>query len=359
MSQFLRLPWKVYKDDPLWVPPLISEVKKVLTPGRNPFWEHAERELFLAFEDNEPVGRIAAIVNGAHNETHSDNVGFFGFFECVNRYDAAEALLKAAAGWLKSKGMDAMRGPVNPSINDDVGFLLEGERRPPVIMMPYNPEYYLVFMEKFGLKKIKDLYAWYIDASMNYPDKVYRIAERVAKRANAVVRPVDIKDFENELDKIKSIYNSAWEKNWGAVPMTDAEFEHLAGDFKRIIFPDLALLAEIDGKPVGFSLAVPDMNQVLGKLNGRLFPFGFFKLIGWRKKITGIRVIIMGVIEEFRNRGIETVFYVKTYQNGIKHGIKTAEMSWILDDNDAMNKALETMGAKLYKKYRIYETTTL
>jgi GNAT superfamily N-acetyltransferase len=358
LKRFINLPWKIYKDDPLWVPPLKSEVKKILTPGRNPFWEHAERELFLALDKNgEPVGRIAAITNKKHNETHGDNAGFFGFFESVPDYGVAEKLFEKAACWLKERNLDRMRGPLNPSINDDIGFLYEGEKRPPVFMMPYNPPYYNEFAGRFGLTKVKDLFAWYIDDTITYPEKVFRIAERVQKRASAVIRPVNMKDFKAEVMKIKQIYNSAWEKNWGAVAMTDAEFDLLAHDFKQIIFPDLALMAEIDGKPVGFSLAVPDMNQIFPKLNGSLFPFGIFHMIGWRKKITCIRVLVMGVMEEYRKRGIETVFYVETYRRAVEHGMKCAEMSWVLENNDVLNKALSTMGAKCYKTYRVYEIT--
>jgi GNAT superfamily N-acetyltransferase len=355
LKAFLKLPWAVYKGDRLWVPPLIGEVKKLITPGKNPFWENAERELFVAYKDGRPAGRVAAIASRAHNETHNDKLGFFGFFESMPDYAIAEALLDAAGEWLKEKGMDAVRGPINPSINDDLGFLLEGEPEPPVFLMPYNPGYYLSFMEKYGFEKVKDLYAWYFDDTMKFPKKIDRIADRVLRRANAVIRPMSMKSFKDELVAVRRIYNAAWEKNWGAVAMTEAEFNHLANDFKQIIFPELALIAEVDGKPAGFSLAVPDMNQVLGKLNGRLFPFGIFKMIGWRKRITGIRILTLGVIEEYRKRGIEAVFYIETYRRGVKLGIKRAEMSWVLEDNDLLNKALETMGAKLYKKYRVYE----
>lgn len=355
LNQFVKVPWTVYKSDPLWIPPLISEVKKLLTPGKNPFWDHADCSLFIAYKNGKPVGRVAAIVNENHNITHKDKVGFFGFFESTSDYGVAEILLKEAEAWLKDKGMDTMRGPFNPSINDDLGLLLEGEKKPPVFMMPYNPGYYLTFMEKYGLRKVRDLYAWYVDNKMHMPEKVARIAERSLKRTGAVIRELKLDDFDAELAKVREVYNSAWEKNWGAVAMTRAEFDHLAADFKQIIFPELALLAEIDGKPVGFSLAVPDMNNVLGALNGRLLPFGALKMIGWRKKIKGMRIIIMGVIEKYRRRGIETNFYLECYKRGMALNMQYAEMSWILEENKEMNQALETIGGKLYKKYRVYD----
>jgi GNAT superfamily N-acetyltransferase len=358
LSDFIKLPWKIYKADVNWVPPLISEKKAFFNPEVNPFYKHAEVVLFLAEKNGEIVGRIAGIVNHKHIETHEEKAGFFGFFEVIEDFEVAKRLLDEVKNWLKSRGMEIMRGPMNFSVNDEIGFLLEGFDSPPVFMMPYNPKYYLEFMEGYGMVKAKDLYAFYMDKNNRPPERFIRIAQKIRKRENIVVRKLNLKDFDTEIKKIKKIYNLAWSKNWGAIPMTDEEFEHLARDLKRIVDPDLVFIAEVDGEPAGFSMALPNINQLLIKLNGRLFPFGIFKLLWFTKfhnVINGLRLLTMGVIHKYQKRGIDTVFYIDTYTNGVKKGYKWAEMSWNLEDNYLINHALETFGAKLYKKYRIYE----
>jgi GNAT superfamily N-acetyltransferase len=271
----------------------------------------------------------------------------------------AEALLDQVREWLRSKGMEIMRGPANFSSNEEWGFLLGGFDSRPVIMMTYNPPYYPEFAESYGMVKAKDLYAYFIDETSPPPERVVRMAESIRKKQRVRIRNIDMKRFVTEVEGIKQIYNSAWSKNWGFVPMTDREFDHLAKSLKQIVDPHMIFLAEVDGKPAGFSLALPDFNQVLARLNGRLFPFGIFKLL-WhakiRKKIDGVRIITMGVVPEFQKRGIDTVFYVETFNVGVRRGYSWAEMSWVLEDNTLMNRVLELLGAKLYKKYRIYET---
>ena len=358
LLDFIKLPWKIYKDYKNWVPPLISEKKAFFNPQVNPFYKHAEVVLFLAEKNGKITGRIAGIVNHKHIETHQEKAGFFGFFEAIEDFEVAKVLLDQVKNWLKSRGMEIMRGPMNFSVNDEIGFLLEGFDSPPVFMMSYNPKYYLEFMERYGMVKAKDLYAFYMDKNNRPPERFIRIAQKIRKRENIVVRKLNLKDFDTEIEKIKKIYNLAWSKNWGAVPMTDEEFEHLARDLKRIVDPDLVFIAEVDGEPAGFSMALPNINQLLIKLNGRLFPFGIFKLLWFtkiHKVIDGLRLLTMGVIHKYQKRGIDTVFYIDTYTNGVKKGYKWAEMSWNLEDNFLINHALETFGAKLYKKYRIYE----
>jgi len=358
LLDFIRFPWKIYVNDVNWVPPLISEKKAFLNPQKNPFYKHAEVVLFLALKDKKIAGRIAGIINFKHIETHQEKAGFFGFFEAVEDFEVAKKLLDKVKDWLKSKGMEIMRGPMNFSINDELGFLLEGFDSPPCFMMTYNPRYYLSFMERYGMVKAKDLYAYYMDKNNRPPERFKRIAERIRKKGNLVVRKLNLKDFEKEIEKIKKIYNLAWSKNWGAIPMTDEEFEHSARDFKRIVDPDLVMIAEVDGEPAGFSMALPNINPLLKKLNGRLFPFGIFKLLWFTKIhniIDGVRILTLGVIHKYQKRGIDTIFYIDTYLNGEKKGYKWAEMSWNLEDNYLINHALETFGAKLYKKYRIYE----
>jgi len=353
--KFIKLPWKIYKGDKFWVPPLISDQKKLLDQKKNPFYKHSEVELFLAMSDGEPVGRIAAIVNHNHNRFHNEKVGFFGFFECIDNYEVAEELLNSAKEWLRQKGMEIMRGPANPSSNDTWGLLLEGFDSSPVIMMTYNPPYYLEFMERYGLRKSKDLYAYFMDKNVTMPEKFHQIAEQVARRENIRIRNLNLKDFKAEVERIKYIYNNAWARNWGFVPMTDEEFDHLAKDLKPIVDPDLVFIAEVNGEPAGFSLTLPDYNQALRRINGRLFPFGLVKLLWYSKKIDMVRVLTLGVIHKYQKLGIASVFYLKTYEKGIEKGYYKGEFSWILEDNVLMNRALKRMGAKIYKKYRIYE----
>ena len=358
LGAFVKLPWLIYEKDHNWVPPLIIERKEFLDRKKNPFFKHAEVVFYLAERNGKTVGRIAGIVNHNHIKYHQEKAGFFGLFECVDDFGVAKALLDKVREWLKSKGMEIMRGPANFSSNEEWGFLLEGFDSRPVIMMTYNPPYYPDLMESYGMVKAKDFYAYFMDETSPPPDRVVRMADNIRKRQNVRIRNIDMKEFQKEIQLIKQIYNSAWSKNWGFVPMTDEEFDHLAKNLKQIVDPHMIFIAEVDGRPAGFSLALPDFNQVLARLNGRLFPFGILKLL-WhskiRNKIDGVRVITMGVTPEFQKRGIDTVFYVQSYNVGVKKGYTWAEMSWVLEDNTLMNRVLKLLGAKLYKKYRIYE----
>jgi GNAT superfamily N-acetyltransferase len=355
---FMLFPYRLYKDDPNWAAPLITDQKKLLNPKKNPFFEHADAEFFLALSNGRPVGRIAAMVDHKHNEVHGEKTGFFGFFECENDQEAANALLGAAKLWVKNSGMEAFRGPVNPSQNEDCGLLIDAFHAPAVIMMTYNPPYYPGLIDRFGLRKAMDLYAYYIDDSNPPPEKLVRVAEIVRRREKLKIRPMEMKKFDDEAKKVWYIYNNAWMKNWGFVPMTQREFEHLAKKLKQAVIPDLALIAEIDGEPVGFSLSTPDMNQALIHAHGRLFPFGLLKIMRALKKIDMIRIITMGVIEKYRNRGIDAVFYLDTWRNATRRGYHRGEMSWILETNVMMNRAAEMLGGKIYKTYRMYEMKT-
>jgi len=361
LMDFIKFPWQIYKNDKNWVPPLISERKEFFDKKKNPFFRHAEVFFYLAKKDEKMVGRIAGIVNHNHIEFQKEKAGFFGFFECVKDYEVAKALLDAVREWLKSKGMEIMRGPANFSSNEEWGMLLEGFNSPPVFMMTYNPKYYLDFMEKYGMRKAKDLYAYFIDKNSPPPKRVVKMAENIKQKEEIKIYSVNMKNLKNEVEKIKAIYNSAWSPNWGFIPMTDEEFDHMVKGLKQIVDPNLIFIAEMDGKPAGFSLALPDVNQVLHKINGRLFPLGLFKLLWHTKiknKINGVRIITMGVVPEFQKRGIDTVFYVETYNVGVKRGYTWAELSWVLEDNVKMNRILDLLGAKLYKKYRLYEINT-
>ncbi len=355
LMNFIKLPWKIYRDDPHWVPPLIRERKNFFNPQKNPFYRHSQIELFLAVDGTKPIGRIAALVNHNHNRFHQEKTGFFGFFEVPPQYPIAQRLLDQACCWLREKGMKVMRGPMNFSTNDECGLLIEGFDSSPTIMMPYNPPYYQEYMEKYGLEKAKDLYAYLIDHSQQPPERMIKVAERVKEKEGLHIRQVNLKRFEDEVRLIKQIYNQAWSNNWGFVPMTDEEFDHLAKELKKLVVPELVLIAEVDDEPAGFSMALPDYNQALKKVNGRLFPWGLFKLLWYVKRIDSIRVLTMGVVHKYQKRGIDLIFYLETFNRGVKKGYKRGELSWILEDNLLMNRALEDLGAKIYKKYRIYE----
>ena len=354
LRRFIKFPWSIYKGDPNWVPPLIMGQKSKFDRVNNPFFKHSTAQFFLAEKDGKITGRIAAIINDNHNKFHEENIGFFGFFECVNDQETADALFKRAVEYLRGEGVVLMRGPANFSSNDDWGFLTDAFVKPPMVMMPYNPPYYLDLAENFGLKKAMDLYAYWMNSDQ-MTERVMRAAEIIKKRTRATFRNINVKDFTAEVELIRRVYNSAWSRNWGFVPMTESEFNHAAKDLKQIINPKLVFIAESEGKPVGFSLAVPDVNQALIHLNGRLFPFGLLKLLYYMKRIHTVRVITMGVIPEYQKRGIDAVFYYETFKAGTEMGFDAGEFSWILESNEMMNRAAENMGSKVYKTYRLYD----
>lgn len=358
LKEFIRLVWKINANDPNWVPPLMMDRLKVLDKAKNPFFKHAEAEYFLAYRNGELVGRIAAITNQNHNDFQKDNAGFFGFLEGINDPEVFQALLNEARQWLKKKGKDFMMGPMNPSTNDEIGFLIDGFDTPPYFMMTHNPPYYNDLMLKLGYSKVKDVVAIYIHKDFFImSDKLKQVSQATKEKLGINLRPVRLKDFNAELERIRTIYNNAWSRNWGFVPMTPAEFDFIADDFKKILDPDLVFIAEIKDKPVGFSLALPDYNQVFKKIpNGRLFPFGFITFLTAKKKINSLRVITLGVVQELQHAGIGGLFYLETFEKGVKKGYPSAEMSWILEDNDLMLRAAKLMGGKIYKTYRIYGT---
>ena len=332
-------------------------VKCVLSEKKNPFFQHAEVACFLARKNGVTVGRIAAIIDRNHIKFHNEQAGFFGFFECLPDCAVARELLGTAARWLKERDIEIMRGPMNPSTNDECGFLLEGFDSPPMIMMTYTPAYYLDYMERCGLTKSKDLYAYIVvirDVAAS--GRLEKLASAVKRRVPGLtVRSADMKQFQREVEAVKDIYNSAWSHNWGFVPMTDAETESMAKKLKPLIVPELMIMAEVNGKPAAFFVAVPDYNQVLGKINGKLGPVGFAKFLWYSRTISDIRILTMGVKEEYRKKGIEGLLYLEAFKAAVKKGYKRAEMSWILEDNVLMQRGCELMDGRLYKKYRIYE----
>lgn len=361
MMDFIKFPWKIYANDPNWVPPLIMDRKKFLDREKNPFFKDNPTEFYLAYRNGEIVGRIAAIINHQHNQFHNDKTGFFGFLEAVNDRDVFEALLNTAKDWLKERGYDLMMGPMNPSTNDEAGFLIDGYNSPPYFMMTHNPPYYIEIMESLGYQKSKDLYAYYIDQDIvKLSEKLNRVGDRIRKAIPITIRCVDLKNFEQELELIRTIYNDAWARNWGFVPMTPAEFDFLANDFKKIIDPGLVLIGEYKGEAVGFLLAMPDYNRIFKKIpNGRLFPFGLFTFLLNKKKINTMRVITLGIKQKYQPLGLGALFYIEIVQRGIKLGYFSAEMSWVLEDNESMNKGAKLLGGRIHKTYRIYETPLL
>ncbi len=356
---FIDLPWKLYKDDPNWVPPLKMAVEDILNP-QHPFYQTADCALWIAYDDNEIVGRIMATINHHHNSFHNERCGFFGFFESINNKDIAHQLLTTAKNWLTDNNMEQLRGPLNPSTNYESGLLISGFDDPPQIMMTHNPTYYADFFESFGLTKIKDLIAYQLAMDFTMPERITRIAARLEKSNRISYRCINPKKFAQEIDLMFKIYNDAWEKNWGFVPMTEEEFKHTAKDLKSILEKNLIQFVEVAGEAVGFAVGLPDYNQIFKRIpSGKLFPFGIFKLLFGKKHITRFRVITLGIKKDFAHLGLATLLYNQLYKEARKIGYTEGELSWILEDNKAMNAPLRLMGAKDYKYYRIYNQDIL
>lgn len=356
--EFLLYPESLYADYPHWVCPLRIERRDFFDPKKNPFFNNADVQLFLAKRDGKVAGRISAHIYHPHNRTHNEKTGFFGFFECENDYEVAKSLWDAARDWLRSRGMERMRGPCNFTTNHEVGFLADGFDRPPVIMMTYTMPYYLEFAERYGMAKAMDVHAYHGYSATGFDPRAERLIDRIRTRANATVRTIDMSRFAEEVAHVKRIYNAAWAPNWGFVPMDDDELNHMAKDMKQIIDPRIVLFVEVEGQPVAFSLALPDINQALIHLRGRLFPFGLFKLL-WLLKVKKVctlaRIMVMGVLPEYQKRGIDTIMNFETYRRAREAGYAEGEMSWVLETNDQMIAVAENLGYTRYKTYRLYE----
>jgi len=357
LKQFINFPWSIYHDDPYWVPPLKSDVRELLSL-KHPFYNHAERDLFLAVKDGVPVGRIAAVINHRHNEFHAEKTGFFGFFECVQDQEVAKALLDSAENWIRGKGMNQVLGPVNPNTNEECGLLVHNFLSPPFVMMTYNPPYYMELLENAGYNKAKDLYAYWYHVGKELPARLNRIVSKVYdKEKDLVVRNLDKKRFDADLDAVRTIYNEAWERNWGFVPMTDKEIAHMAKKLKPLVEPRIINLAFVGDEPVGFAMGLPDYNNVLKILNGTIAnPVRTIKALVAGKRIRSGRCLTLGVREKFRKRGIEATLFAMTWQGGIDMNYRYGELSWILEDNQPMiDGATRAFSAEHYKTYRIYE----
>ncbi len=352
---FVKFQWKMYDGDPHWVPPLFMERMDFLNPARNPFFDHATVELFVARRHGQIVGRIAAIDDRNYNDFHQSKVAGFGLFECVEDPDVAHALLSRVEDFARGRGLASVIGPESFSSNYEWGMLVDAFDRDPYLMMPYNPRYYPGLVEAASYHKLKDLWAWDLDCSLEPNPKVARIADKIREREGVVVRSANIKDFEGELARIKTVYNAAWEKNWGFVPFTDAEFEHLGRDMKQMVKPELLLIAEVKGEPVAFSMTLPNANEILKRLNGRLFPTGLFKALYYANKIKTARLITLGIVSGYRRRGLDSILTLETLRAARRLGYMHGEISWTLEDNHLVNRAIEAFGAKRSKTYRVYE----
>lgn len=357
LERFLRLPWRVYADDPLWVPPLLSDVRAALNPAKHPFHAHAAVVTFLAWRGREPVGRIAAIVNRAHNDFHDDTVGFFGLFEAFDDQGVADALLAAAESWLRERGMTSVQGPMNLSTNEEIcspGVLVDGFHRPPVIMMAHTPPYYARLLERAGYVKAKDLLSYWIESPEPSP-RLRRAYDRLLRDGDVTVRSLDMRRFDEDVATIQDIYNSAWERNWGFVPLTGEEVVHAAAQLKPAVNPRICAIAYVAGAPAGFILSLPDYNIALRRMNGRLFPFGIFKLLWYRRRIDTVRTITLGLQPEHRGRGLEALLIAHINLEAMDFGFWHGECSWILEDNVPMRRVLERNGAVADKTYRVFE----
>ncbi len=363
LNRFIDFPYRLYRGDPYWVPPLRMDLRTMLSRQKNPFFQHAEVEYFLAERAGtardgggrrETAGRIAAIHNRAHNQFHGDRAGFFGFFECVDDPAVARPLFDAAAAWLAARGLTVMRGPASFSTNDECGLLVQGFDTPPTVLNPHNPPYYMPLVERAGFTKVKDVYQ-YQSTNPTLPERLIQGARLIMERKKITLRRLDPKHFADEVERIKRLYNAAWEKNWGFIPMTDAEIDHLAKQLKPVVVPDLVVFAERGREVIGFAAALPDLNVALKKNpSGRLFP-GILKILWAARKITRIRVLLLGLLKEYRMTGADALMYHWIWEKGRALGYNWAEAGWILEDNTAMNNGLLRMGFRAYKTLRFYD----
>ncbi len=356
-KQFVNLPWKLYADDPMWIPPLLMDHRKLLGYKRHPFHDDAEMQTFLAVHDGEVVGRVAAIVNHAHNRRAGEKRGFFGFFESIDDQSVANGLFDAARDWLFARGMRAIRGPANPSLNYEVGLLIEGFHSPPTFMMTYNKPYYGRLVEGWGFKKVEDMYAFWghIDMLTKLNKKLFFISSESQKRFNVTVRSMRRDRFHEEVEMFLRVYNESLAGTWGFVPLSAGEIKMLAEGLKQLIVPELAIVAEVDGHPIGACFGLLDYNPRIRKINGRLFPFGFLHLLRNKRAIKKMRVISINVVPEYQRWGLGVVLLGGLIKPIQEWGMQEVEFSWVLESNTLSRGSLEKGGAKRDKTYRMYD----
>ncbi len=357
LDDFLNLPYRIYRDDPNQVYPLVDELKHFFDRKKNPFFNHAIAEQWIARDSSGTiVGRIAAAVDKYNNEHQNEEVGFFGFYEADDDQELAGQLLEKARLWIAEQGMQTMRGPGCFTSNHDwFGVQVDGLFNRPVVGMPYNPQYYQQHFENYGLLKAKDLFAWHMESKGEFPEKIQRLIDRVLSRPGLVIRNFDMSRFDEEASLLRKLYNDSWSQNWGFIPMDDDDFAYSAKDMKSMVDPAYLLIAEMDGKPCGFSVTFPDFNIATQPMKGKMYPFGWLKFLLAKRTINYARMPLMGVLPDYRKLGVDMALVYRTLQAVFDKGITAGECSWILEDNKAMNRILEGYGAQMYKTYRIYE----
>jgi GNAT superfamily N-acetyltransferase len=357
---FIKFPWRIYHNDPAWVPPLLLERKEFLNRKKHPFYEHGDAALFLARSGGQIVGRIMASDDPNYNALHQSNVGCFGVFESIDDQQVANALFDAAADWLRRLGREEIMGPIDYSTNYLCGLLIDGFEFPPTVLTSHNPSYYRVLIEGWGFRKAMDLYAWSLRDPAQAATRLRRLAAALKNRGQVRIRPARLADIRQETRRIREIYNEAWRNNWGFVPFTEKEFEFMTHELKPILMPEFVWIAEIDGQPVGFVLCVPDINVALGKINGRLTNFGLpiplAKLLYFKSRINSVRLVALGVIPKYRRNGIAEMLVLRTIEEAMIQRGFVGEASLILENNQLMNRFLEAIGAEKYKTYRIYRS---
>jgi GNAT superfamily N-acetyltransferase len=360
MKKFITLPWKIYKEDKIWVAPIKGQYKKLFDKKKNPFYEHGDADFFIAERNGEVVGRIAAIKNALHTETWKDEVGFFGYFECINDQEVANTLLNTASVHLKTWGFKQMRGPASPSSNEEYGVLIDNFTDPHVLLSTYNPSYYYQLYLGAGLAAIKELYA------IKFPGLAIRekSGERLSKLRKAVMErtgisfeSLDMKKFKEAVTTFKGLFNEAWTtvNNHGWVPLTDAEFESITGELKQITDPDLVMLARVNGKVVGGVICLPDYNEIFRSWKGNIFPFNWIDMFTKKKQIKCLRIVILGVLPEYQKKGLDAIMYYEILERGLARGLVWAEASYIVEDNMPMFKPLMNIGGEIYKTYKVME----
>jgi len=364
LSRFIDFPWQIYRDDPCWVPPLKMEIRDMLNPKKHPFLKHGDAQPFLAFRGGEIVGRILASDDPRYNEQNGTNLGNFGMFESINDQEVADALFETAAEWIRGKGRAAIMGPMIYSTNYECGTLIDGFDTPPRLMMPHNPPYYPQLIEQWGFEKNKDLYAWWFDDPFDIVQKWQPFIDRIAPRQKGItIRPFSRRNFENDVQRCMKIYDHA-RKNWwwACVELTEAEIRHYAKQMNLVGDENLVLIAEKDGKPIGFSITMPDLNEVIRPLNGRLFhwglPIGLWRFYWGLKRVKTARMMVLCVLPEYRQRGVAERLILETLDYG-KNSRKllAGELSWTDEDNNKINRIIERVGARRYKTYRVYMKT--
>jgi GNAT superfamily N-acetyltransferase len=360
-NAFIKLPWRIYRNDPAWVPPLIIERKAFVNRKRHPFYKHGDAALFLARQNGEILGRIMASDDPNYNSLHQSNVGCFGLFESIDDRNVAMALFQTAAGWLRKKGRTEIMGPIDYSTNYVCGLLIDGFEFAPTILTAHNPPYYRELIESCGFAKAKDWYAWWFADPAQAAQRLRLLAERFRKRWPVTIRPGNLKNIREEGRRLREIYNQAWEKNWGFVPFTEAEFEFMTKEMKPLLVPEFTWIAEIGDEPIGFTLCLPDVNVALRQVNGRLtrfgVPIGLIKLLYYKRLIRKGRLIALGVVEKYRRAGVAEMLVLRVMEETMIKREFTGELSLTLEDNHMINRFLEAIGAERYKTYRIFKRT--